>query len=129
MTTLRHGINGLIYVAATELSESNSWRLAITSDLADGEIFGGTFRERDKGVSDWSGNITGFLQTDSKLIETAALAATSTTILLYPNRADLTDYYSGNAFFGANIEVGSRALEARGGDFVGDGTLTQTGFA
>ena len=129
MTTVRHGINGLIYVAATELGESNSWRLTITSDLAEGEIFGGTFRQRDKGVNDWSGNITGYLQTDSKVIETAALASTASVILLYPNRSDLTDYYTGSAFFGANIDVSSRALETRAGDFVGAGTLTQTGFS
>jgi hypothetical protein len=124
-----HGINGLIYIGGTELTGGNSWSLNLPSELAEARQFGDSWVTRDKGVNDWSGNITAYNHLDSKLIATAATASAHTALLLYPDRNTLTAYYSGNAFFGMQADTGTGGMSNRNGDFSGNGALTITGFA
>lgn len=124
-----HGRDGLIYVSGTEITGANAWSLNITQDSIETPQFGDTWKKRVVGHADWSGNITAWLHTDSKVITTAATAQASVALLIYPNRDDLTDYFSGNAIFGASMAGGSGAAIGRDGDFVGDDTLTINGFS
>jgi hypothetical protein len=124
-----HGRNGLIYISGTEITGANAWTLRITQDAVETPQFADTWKKRVVGFADWSGSITAWLHTDSKLITDAAVAQVSVALLIYPNRNDLTDYFSGNAIFGANMGGGASAAIGRDGDFVGNDTLTITGFS
>jgi len=124
-----HGYNGLIYISGTEITGANAWSLNIPQDSLEVPQFGDRWKKRVVGMNDWSGNITAWMHTDSKVITTAATAGVSVALLIYPTRADLTDYFSGSAIFGANMGAGTGAAISRNGDFVGNDTLTITGFA
>jgi len=128
-TNVKHGKNGLIYVSGSELLNANSWNLTITSATAESSVFGDSWVSRVKGLNDFSGSVVEHQDQDSKVIVTAATATVSVALLIYPDRADLTTYYSGNAFFGGNSAGNITSLVSRGGDFVGDGALTATGFS
>lgn len=124
-----HGRNGLIYVSGTEISGANAWSLNITQDSVETPQFADTWKKRAVGFADWSGNITAWMHNDSKVITTAATAQVSVAIIIYPVRSDLADYFSGSAIFGASMGGGAGAAIGRDGDFVGNDTLTITGFA
>jgi hypothetical protein len=124
-----HGKNGLIYISGTEITGANAWSLNITQDSIETPQFGDTWKKRVVGHSDWSGSVTAWMHTDSKIITNAATAGVSVALLIYPVRTDLTDYFSGSAIFGASMAGGSGAAIGRDGDFVGNDTLTITGFS
>ena len=65
---------------------------------------------------------------DSKLIHDCAVKGGTVPILIYPDRDELTDYYSGNVIFGASASGNTGGGVARDGDFVGSGALTIAGF-
>lgn len=124
-----HGYNGLIYISGVELTGANAWTLNITQDSAEVPQFGDRWKKRVVGMNDWSGNITAWLHQDSKALTTAALAGVSVALLLYPTRADLTDYFSGSAIFGGvGMDTNTSGGITRNGDFVGNDTLTIVGF-
>lgn len=129
MGTPLHGKNGLIYISGTEITGANAWSLNITQDNVDTPQFGDTWKKRAVGMADWSGNITAWLHTDSKVITNAATAGVSVALLIYPTRTDLTDYYGGSAIFGASMAGGVGAAIGRDGDFVGNDTLMIAGFS
>lgn len=124
-----HGKNGLIYISGAEITGANAWILNIPQDSLETPQFGETWKKRVVGQADWSGNITAWMHTDSKVITSAATAGVSVALLVYPNRTDLTDYFSGSAIFGASMAGGVGAAVGRDGDFVGNDTLTITGFS
>lgn len=128
MGTPLHGKNGLIYVSGTEITGANAWSLKIDTDKIDTPQFGDTWKKRVVGMNDWSGSITAWMHTDSKVLTNAATAGASVALLIYPNRNDLTDYFSGSAIFGSSMGAGVTAAASRDGDFVGNDTLTITGF-
>jgi hypothetical protein len=124
-----HGYNALIYVSATDLVGGNAWNLNIDTDSIVTNQFGDTWKKRTVGQNDWSGSITAWDQGDEKLLATAATAQASVAILIYPDRSDTGDYYSGNAIFGMRSAGGVTAAVSKDGDFVGNDTLTITGFS
>lgn len=124
-----HGFNGLIYISGTELTGANAWTLNMPQDAVETPQFGDTDKKRVVGLRDWSGTIGAWLHEDSKLIENAASARASVALMIYPNRGDLTNYYSGNAIFSMDAGGGVSAAIARNASFVGDDTLTITGFS
>lgn len=125
------GINGLIYISGTELSEANAWAIAIKHDKSKFATFGDSWKELCFGPGEWSGSIAGYHEQDSKRLQDAALAGIAVALLIYPKRSDLTTYWSGSAGFDFDSSG-----EAEGGGpvvasatFEGDGTLTPTGFS
>lgn len=130
MATLhKHGINALVYIGGTELAGGNSWRVSVVTSNASAAYFGQKWVDVDQGVKSWSGNLTAFSESNAQLIQTAAVATTSTALLLYPDRNDTNDYYSGSAHFGMQPQSGAQARSTVDGDFVGDGALTVAGFS
>lgn len=125
----RHGYNALVYVSGAEISGGNAWSIDIATDAVVTNVFGDTWKKRSVGQSDWSGSITAWDEDDDRTLVDAATAQASVALLIYPTRADLADYYSGNAIFGARTSGGVTAAVDKSGDFVGDDTLTIAGFA
>lgn len=124
----RHGINGLIYISGTELTGANAWAVNIANDAEEAIQFGGRWKKQLVGGRGWSGSINAYDHSDSKIIANAATAGQSVALLIYPTREDLSDYYSGNAVFGMASGGSTTSSVSRDGDFVGDDTLTITGW-
>lgn len=124
-----HGYDALVYVSATELTGGNAWNINVDTDSIVTNQFGDTWKKRTVGQSDWSGSLTAWDQGDQKILATAATSQTSVALIIYPDRADMTNYYYGNAIFGMRTAGGVTAAVNKDGDFVGDDTLTVVGFA
>jgi len=125
----KHGIRGLVYISGTELSAANAWSLDFPNESVEIVSFGDSWKSRLCGVSDWSGSLASWGDTDDKVLYDAVNARADVAILIYPDRADNSTYYSGNAIFsgGESADVGS--AYSRAWTFAGDGTLTATGWA
>jgi hypothetical protein len=123
-----HGKNGLIYVSGTELIGANAWSIDMGLETAEAPKFGDTWKQHVAGLLTWSGTISAWEQTDEQLLVQAATAGIAVALLVYPARGTLTDYYSGDAIFGASADGSTTSAVAKNGTFTGDGTLTVAGF-
>ena len=128
--TPKHGKNGLIFVSGIELPGANAWAVNIQSDKADIPIFGDTGTRKLKGLHTDGGSITAWHDQAAKILQQAAQADVVVSVVIYPDRNILTDYYSGNAFFNLSSEAGMDAAISQSADFeCGDGSgITVTGF-
>jgi hypothetical protein len=124
----RPGKNGLIYISGTEITGANSWTLRVETATAETPQFGDSWTKQTVGLNSWSGSVSAWDESDSSTLQDAATAGVAVAVLLYPLRSDLTDYYSGNAIFSFGSEVNTGSAIGNTADFVGDGTLTITGF-
>lgn len=124
-----HGKNGLIYVSATTLTGANAWSIDATMEAAEAPEFGDTWKKHTAGLLTWSGTLNAWEQEDQKLLFSAATANAAVALLIYPNRGDLTNYYSGNAIFGASSSGDTGSSVSKNATFTGDGALTVTGFS
>lgn len=124
-----HGKNALIYIDGNELAGGNAWSISTTLETAEASQFNDTWKQKTKGLLDWSGNITSFDQGDENVIYDAATASDSVVLLIYPYRSVAGNFYSGNAIFSFNSDGSMSSSVSVSADFEGDGTLSATGFA
>ena len=125
----KHGIKGLIYISGMELSAANAWSIAYERELIDQTGGSDTWRTRLVGVKDWRGRIASWGDTDDKVLFNAATATVSVALLIYPDRADQSTCWSGNAFFSGEEGADVGSAYTRAWQFVGDSTLSATGFS
>jgi len=124
----KHGIKGLIYVSGSELNEANAWTIAFDNESVEIVYFGSSWKERLVGVSDWSGSLKSWGETDDNVLYNAVNARASVALLIYPDRADNTTFYSGSAVFSGDESGDVGSAYSRGWTFAGDGTLDATGW-
>lgn len=124
-----HGLNSLIYVSGTELSNANAWSLSWETQTADVPTFGSSWISRVRGFKDWSGSVTEWLVTGASVLQSAAQATNNVSILIYPDRNVLTSYYVGDASFSFDSNASTGSAASRSANFQGAGTLTITGFS
>jgi hypothetical protein len=129
VATTVHGNNGLIYISGNEIVFANSWEVTIDHGTAEGQYFGQWWTNRTGGISSWSGSVSAFHDQEGKALYSPATQNASTTILIYPNRTDLTTYYSGTAIFGFSASGGTDGYVTETADFQGSGSLVATGFS
>lgn len=129
MASKVHGKNGLVYVSGSALAYGNAWEIGVEQASAEGLAFGDTWVSRETGAADWSGSLTAWHDQDSKILYSAATAGDSVALLIYPQRTDLSTYWSGNAIFSFRSSADVGGLVGETADFVGDSTLTATGFS
>jgi hypothetical protein len=125
----RSGHNGLIYVSGTELTAANAWSIDIEQANSPVPAFADDWTPKVVHQADWSGSITVWDLADSNTLQNAATAAASVALLIYPLRTDTSDYYSGNAIFGFSSSGDTGSAISNTASFVGDDTLTITGFS
>lgn len=123
-----HGINGQIYVSGSELTGANAWSIDSTVDAAEAPEFGDTWKKHVAGLLTWSGSLSAWEQTDQQILFEAATAGASVGLIIYPNRGDTTDSYTGNAIFAANSSGDSSSPVSKNATFTGDGALAINGF-
>lgn len=124
-----HGKQGLIYVSGVEIVGANAWTIDMARDTVEVPQLGDTWKKAAGGLLGWSGTITAWEQGDEMTIIDASTSVASVALLIYPTKDDTADFYSGNAFFGASSDGSTGSGVSKNGTFVGDGTLTITGFA
>lgn len=124
-----HGIEAKVYIGSDELTEANAWSLACAADMAELVKHGSIFKERLKGAIDWSGSITVFHDQDGKIVQQAAFARISYSVILYPDGSEVDTYYQGTAFFDFEHASDVGSAQAITVPFFGSGTLVATGFA
>ena len=124
-----HGINGQVYVGGTELTGANAWSIDSTVDAAEAPEFGDTWKKHVAGLLTWSGSLSAWEQTDQQILFTAAIAGASVGLIIYPNRGDTSDSYTGNAIFAASSSGDSSSPVSKNATFTGDGALAINGFA
>lgn len=121
-------VNGLIYVSGSELEGANAWSVDIDHRSAEYIKFGDAWVNNLHSIKGWSVTLGAVHDQDAKKLQDAATATTSVALLIYPNRSDLTTYYSGSGLFSfsSNADVGNAVMQAA--SVLGNGALTLTGF-
>lgn len=127
----KHGYNALVYVNGTELIGANAWEINIDQVGGSGDYFtfGGTYVKRLAGALDWSGSLTAVHDQDAQILQARAAAQATSTLLLYPDRSDLTTYYNGSVILDFGHSVDRTAVQSQTANFSGADTLTITGFS
>jgi len=124
------GRNGLVYVSGGELTYANAWELTCDQEAVGGAHFGQGWMDNDAGMKTWGGTLTAWHDQDSQKLYSAATAGTTVALMIYPNRSDLTTYWSGNAIFTGFRSGGEMGgLVTQSCDYAGAGSLTATGFS
>ncbi len=123
------GYNGLIYVSGNHIEGANAWEITVDQGAAEGRAFGQQWMDRVPIGNDWSGSITAWHDQDSKHLYNACVGNAAAAILLYPDRADLTTYWSGNAIFSFGSSADMESLVGQTATFTGAGSLAATGFS
>lgn len=125
-----HGKNAYIYISGVALTGANTWSLNITTDTVETTEFGAIWKGNVAGMSTWAGSVGGNQWANKRLLIDAVIAQASLPIYIYPDTGDATNYWSGNAVFSSHGGGGSTTdIVTSGVDFVGNGTLTPTGWA
>jgi len=129
MGTYVCGKNGLIYLSGALFDEANAWSISIEQDMNEYAVFGDASYTQCVGLYRWSGSLSGYHDQDGKQLQTAATAGVAVALQIYPNRADLTTRYAGDAGFNFDSggELGGGAVSANA-SFTGSGALAMTGF-
>ena len=125
----KNGRNSLLYVSGSQLIYGNAWSLAIEHAAVQYASHGDEWQNTMSGLKGWSGSLTSWHDHAATILYTAAAYDGLVALLIYPDRADGSAYYSGNAVFGFGSEASMDAAVGRSADFTGDGTLAATGFA
>lgn len=124
-----HGIEAKIYVGAEELTEANAWSLAHSGEYAEIVRHGaGGYKERLKGVQDWSGSLTLWHDQDAKTIQDLAIGTTKTYLMIYPKASDDVTVYKGQCWFDFEHASDVGSGQAITVPFFGSGSLYLGGF-
>lgn len=129
--SVKAGKNGLIYVSGTsnEIEGANAWSLSIEHDAIAYSKFGDVWEGNLSGIKRWSGSIGALSDLGGKLLSNAAIADATVALLIYPDRTDITTYYSGSAVFSFGSEGDFGSAVGESADFTGDSTLAVCGFS
>jgi hypothetical protein len=129
MGTAFHGKNAAICVNDTAITGANAWALQVDTDNAQTTEFGTQWKITKGGTSGWSGSLTLDDLTDISVLFDAAAGGAGVVLFIYPTTTDLADYYTGTAIFSWGAAGDTASIVSKTSSFVGDGTLTQTGYA
>lgn len=104
----KHGRNGRLYVAITSggtaepVAYLNNWDIQFTVDNVEVTSFGDTNKVYVAGLPDASGSFSGFYDSESAQLYTAATDGVARNFYLYPDTADAT-YWYGTALFDFSV--------------------------
>lgn len=104
----KHGRNGRLYVAITSggtaepVAYLNNWDIQFTVDNVEVTSFGDTNKVYVAGLPDASGSFSGFYDSSSAQLYTAATDGVARNFYLYPDTADAT-YWYGTALFDFSV--------------------------
>jgi len=108
----------------------NAWSLSFNTDSVETDEFEENWKRNTPGQSSWSGDISGWVYGDKRVLMDAVTGQASLAIFLYLCSADLTNYWSGTVVFNTWSGNGSASSAAAlTANFTGDGEPARVGFA
>jgi hypothetical protein len=121
------GNAGSFKISTNTVLEIDTWTLDISTGLEETQSFGDTWKERTATIKEYSGTAAGrYDDTDTNghvALNTAVLAGTTVAARFY---IDGTNYYAGNVFVQASLNVTENGLVTVSYSFTGTGALTYT---
>jgi len=132
MGTFKAGLNGALYIGGTLVNFITSLEVSLDRDVAEEAVMGQEYKIKRVGAygGDFSGSA--LVDLDSKQLLDLLLAQSTTTAAyaVYPDRTDLTDYWS----FDGQLNSWTATADPGGiwsGDFGGivAGEFSATGFS
>ena len=111
------------------LPERNDASVSWDTDIAEARPFKASasvaFADKTPTWKSWSASLDGFYDDASDTVVDAAIANTRGMLIIYPSRANMTNYWYGYAYI-ANVEHGitSEDYSSLSCEAEGDGTLT-----
>lgn len=128
-----HGILACVFLdlgaGYAEFEEAAGFSIGITGEEGEVVRHKSLWKERHRGVNDWSGSITAYHNQDAMVLATAAQSASAIPLLIYPSCTDVTTYYSGVAFFDFDHTSAVNAMQTQTASFRGTGAMLPVGFA
>jgi hypothetical protein len=129
-----HGRRGALYMGiasdtatAEPVAYLNSWSLSFATDNVDVTAFGDTNKVYVSGLPDVTGSYSGWYDTATAQMYTAAIDGLPRKFYLYPTSATPTTYFWGTATFDFTVEVGSGDGVSISGDLSATSTVVKAG--
>jgi len=122
-------IDALVYFNGDVLAERSDATVSWDTDIAEARPFKASaaeaFADKAPTWKSWSASLEGFYDDADDALVTAAIDNTRGMLIIYPTRANMTNYWYGYAYI-ANVEHGinSEDFSSLSGEAEGDGTLT-----
>ena len=122
-------IDALVYFGAVVLPERNETSVSWDTDIATARPFKASaavaFEDKQPTWKSWSASLDGFYDDSDDTIVTNAINNTQGMLIVYPTRANMTNYWYGNAYL-VNMEHGinSEDFSTLSTEAEGDGQLT-----
>ncbi len=126
----KHGRNGRLYVAiasggtAEPVTFLNQWSIDFSVDNIDVTAFGDSNKVYVAGLPDSSGSFSGFFDSETAQLFTAASDGVARAFYLYPDTADAT-YWYGTGLFDFNVASTVDGAVTISGDFQAASTITK----
>jgi hypothetical protein len=104
----KHGRNGRLYVdiagggSASPVTFLNNWSINFSVDNVEVTAFGDANKQYVAGLPDASGSFSGYFDSETAQLYTAAVDGVSRSFYLYPDTDDAT-YWFGNALFDFSV--------------------------
>lgn len=126
-----HGRNGRLYTAiasggtAEPIAYLTNWSIDLSTDKVEVTAFGDANRVYVAGLPDAQGSFSGFYDTATEQLYTAAVDGVARKFYLYPNTED-GDYFSGEAIFDFSISTPVDGAVSVSGSFAATTDVTKT---
>lgn len=129
MGTKIHGLGAIVYLApgtgaAVEITEAGEFTIDVDYDTAALFAFGETWETVLKGISRWSGTMSGNYDEAQITAWSAAIGTAASAWYLYPAKATATNYYYGSIWPKLSVTVPSTGGATFSCSFQGDGALS-----
>lgn len=127
------GRNGRLYVGITATGTAepiaylSKWALKFNSDKFDVTAFGDPNKSYVAGLPDCQGTYSGFYDTATAQLYTAATDGVARKFYLYPDTTTVSQFWSGTAFFDFNIDGAIDGSVNIDGSFAAATGVTKTG--
>lgn len=129
-----HGRKGRLYVGvansganAEPIANLRSFSLDFSTDDVEVTSFGDTSKVYVSGLPDVSGAFSGFYDTASAQLYTAATDGDARRFYLYPTTSSTTTYWFGTAIFDMSLEAAVDDSVKVSGSFKGAGPVAKVG--
>lgn len=126
-----HGRRGRLYAAiasggtAEPIAFLTNWTLDLSTDKVEVTSFGDSNKTYVAGLPDSSGTYSGYYDTATEQLYTAATDGVARAFYLYPDTDD-GDYFSGSAFFDFSVSTAVDGAVSISGSFSASTTVAKT---
>lgn len=127
------GRSGAIYMGLTSAGTAepvaflNNWSLNFATDKIEVTAFGDTSKQYVSGLPDCQGTYSGFYDTATVQMYTAATDGVARKFYLYPTTATSGQYWYGTGIFDINIDAAVDGAVQISGSFASATTTTKIG--